>query len=249
LQRLVDKTNDIIEAATTLDTINQARIARNACINSINKQESKINSLLKLARTINIVLIVLTVVLKILENIPAPGIIAKKIAILAAKALYVVKGVQTALSIGTSMLETAIDILEDLKRQVRDLNQLIEDKTISLLTDSELADYLSQIRNSSEDPLSGTTGASTQDLINQLYPSNSLNTLRPGDFGTYKGFRFIIKEEDNPTFVVKGNKRHYAIAINTREVEQIKSDYSFTLDPQQLVDQLKLIIDQQDLQG
>jgi hypothetical protein len=49
--------------------------------------------------------------------------------------------------------------------------------------------------------------------------------------------------------VVKGNKRHYAVAINRDGVEVIKSDYSFTLDPNDLVDQLKLIIDQQNLQG
>ena len=63
------------------------------------------------------------------------------------------------------------------------------------------------------------------------------------------GFKFVIKEENDPKFVVRGNKRHYAVAINTREVEQVKSDLSFTLDPQQLVNQLKFIIDQQNLQG
>jgi hypothetical protein len=49
--------------------------------------------------------------------------------------------------------------------------------------------------------------------------------------------------------VVKGNKRHYAVSVNRDGVEVIKSDYSFTLDPNDLVDQLKLIIDQQNLQG
>jgi len=39
------------------------------------------------------------------------------------------------------------------------------------------------------------------------------------------------------------------VAIDRDGVETIKSDYSFTLDPNDLVDQLKLIIDQQNLQG
>ena len=249
LQRLVDQTNIVIEAATTLDAINQARIARNSCINIINRQEGKIQNLLKLARTINTVLLVLTIVLKILENIPTPGLLAKKVAVLAAKALYIVRGISTAVSIGTSMLESAIDILEDLKRQLRDLNQLIEDKTLQLLTPNELSDYLSQIRLASEDPLTRSTTPLVQQLINELYPAGSLNQPTPNQFGTYKGFTFNIKEEVDTKFVVKGNKRHYVVAVNTKGVEQLKSDYSFTLDPQQLVNQLKLVIDQQNLQG
>lgn len=249
LQRLVDQTNIVIEAATTLDAINQARIARNSCINMINRQEGRIQNLLRLARTINTVLLVLSIVLRVLENIPAPGLLAKKIAILAAKALYIVRGISTAISIGVSILESAIDILEDLKRQLRDLNQLIEDKTLQLLTPTELSDYLSQIRLASEDPLTRSTTPLVQQLINELYPAGSLNQPTPNQFGTYKGFTFVIKEETDARFVVKGNKRHYVVAVNTKGVEQLKSDYSFTLDPQQLVNQLKLVIDQQNLQG
>jgi hypothetical protein len=68
-------------------------------------------------------------------------------------------------------------------------------------------------------------------------------------FPPYKGFKFKIKEEQNQAFVVKGNKRHYAVATNRDGVEILKSEYSFTLDPNDLIDQLKLIIDQRNLQG
>ena len=69
------------------------------------------------------------------------------------------------------------------------------------------------------------------------------------DFPPYKGFNFKIKVEENKSFEVKGNKRRYAVAINRDGVEQIKSDYSFTQDPNDLVEQLKLVIDQRNLQG
>lgn len=69
------------------------------------------------------------------------------------------------------------------------------------------------------------------------------------DYPPYKGFTFKIKEEDNPKFVVKGNKRRYAVAINRDGIEQLKSEYSFTQDPNDLIEQLKLVIDQQNLQG
>jgi hypothetical protein len=70
-----------------------------------------------------------------------------------------------------------------------------------------------------------------------------------GNYGSYKGFKFAIKEEQNQAFVVKGNKRRYAVAIDRYGVEIIKSEFSFTLDPNDLIEQLKLVIDQRNLQG
>jgi hypothetical protein len=63
----------------------------------------------------------------------------------------------------------------------------------------------------------------------------------------YKGFKFYIKEEEDPNFVVKGNKRRYAVALNKDGNEILKSQYSFTLEPDILVEELKLIIDEKNL--
>ena len=93
---------------------------------------------------------------------------------------------------------------------------------------------------SQEDPLQ----TQQQQLESQQVPSiNDQANL-------YKGFRFQIKEEQDPKFVVRGTiKRRYAVAINRQGVEVLKSEYSFTLDPNDLVDQLKLVIDKRKLQG
>jgi hypothetical protein len=84
------------------------------------------------------------------------------------------------------------------------------------------------------------------DLSNTFLPNND-------QFGEYKGFKFKIKEEQTlgvqQAVVVKGNKRRYAVAIDRDGVEVIKSELSFTLDPNDLIDQLKLVIDQRNLQG
>jgi len=96
-----------------------------------------------------------------------------------------------------------------------------------------------------------------EELKAQLLPINgeleSKSPPFPVKFGTdyppYKGFKFALREENNPRFVVRGNKRHYAVAINKQNIEQLKSEPSFTLDPNDLIEQLKLIIDQQNLQG
>lgn len=73
--------------------------------------------------------------------------------------------------------------------------------------------------------------------------ASPLNINFGTNFEKYKGFKFALKEENNNKFNVKGNKRHYAVAINERGIEILKSEYSFTLDPNDLIEQLKLKID------
>jgi len=291
LQELVDKTNEIIDNAVTLDQINQARVARNGAISTINRQENRIRAILKVLQTLNIILTIFGVLTAILNIIPVPsplGILAKPATIKWANAKEIRDGIGITVSILIPMLTSAIAILEDLKRQLREINQKIEDKTLDLLDDNALFDYISQITLSSENPISdinrrsdesdseyadrlrnsttllnllakqnpGVSTTSLQDtldnsslstlngLVNKVLPINNNSII-----GNYKGFTFVLKKEDDPKFVVKGNKRHYAVAVNTKGLEQLKSDYSFTLDPQQLISQLKLQIDNQNLQG
>jgi len=291
LQELVDKTNEIIDNAVTLPQLNQARIARNGAISTINRQENKIRAILKVLQTLNVILTIFGVLTAILNIIPVPsplGILAKPATIKWANAKEIRDGIGITVSILIPMLTSAIAILEDLKRQLREINQKIEDKTLDLLDDNTLFDYISQITLSSENPISdinrrsgesdseyadrlrnsttllnllakqnpGVSTTSLQDtldnsslstlngLVNRVLPTNNNSII-----GNYKGFTFVLKKEDDPKFVVKGNKRHYAVAVNTKGLEQLKSDYSFTLDPQQLISQLKLQIDNQNLQG
>jgi hypothetical protein len=248
-KKFVDKLNSKIFNVIDLDQINQARIARNGCISKINQQEKRIQATIKVLNTLNIILTVFNVLARILDLVPVAspfGILSKPITILYTKAKNILDGISSALSIIIPILQGAIFILEDLKRQLRDLNQLIEEKTLALLSDVDLTDYLDQIKYSSDDPINNIN---LQDLntlsglINQ--PINSISN----NLGAYKGFTFFTREENDPKFNVRGNKRHYVVAVDTKNIERIKSDYSFTLNPTQLVTQLKLVIDQQNLQG
>jgi len=63
----------------------------------------------------------------------------------------------------------------------------------------------------------------------------------------YKGFKFYLKEEYNLNFVVRGYKRRYAVATDFSGREIIQSDYSFTLEPEVLVDQIRVEIDLKNL--
>jgi hypothetical protein len=100
------------------------------------------------------------------------------------------------------------------------------------------------------DQLESFTLETLEDPQSQSLPSTSQVPSLQDQANLYKGFRFQIKEEQDPRFTVRGTiKRRYAVAINRQGVEVLKSEYSFTLDPNDLVDQLKLIIDKQKLQG
>ena len=283
LQDLVDKTNDIIDAATTIDELNQARVARNGCISKINQQEARIQATIKVLNTINIILQVFSILARILDilNIPSPfGVAAKPLAGLYYKAAKILDEASAVVSILVTVLDSTVYVLEDLKNQLHDINQKIEEKTLLLLNDIDLGNYLNNILNSSTNPLCDTArldGETDEDYYNRLRSdvcirdllasqnptanpldlsnlalfdlANQVSPPNSGNLGTYKGFTFITKEETDPKFVVKGFKRHYVLAIDTKNVERLKSDYSFTLNPQQLVSQLKFIIDQQNLQG
>lgn len=93
--------------------------------------------------------------------------------------------------------------------------------------------------------------------LGDLLEGNGLGMLPNSNYGKlglidgveFNGFRFVIKEENNPKFVVQGNKRRYATAINRAGYDVLKSEYSFTLDPDVLIEELKLVISQQNLQG
>ena len=88
--------------------------------------------------------------------------------------------------------------------------------------------------------------------IENLSPTEIQDLLKTSDLGylngyDYKDFKFYIKEENNPNFIVKGNKRRYAVAVNKDGNEVLQTKPSFTLNPPVLVEELKLQIDQKGL--
>jgi hypothetical protein len=98
--------------------------------------------------------------------------------------------------------------------------------------------------------------------LNEIIDQAINNNLSPGEIsallsksklglieGTiYRGFTFGILEENDPKFVVAGNKRRYAVVYDRSGFIVLQSKPSFTLDPYVLVEELKLIIDEQNLE-
>ena len=233
LQDLVDQTNAAIEDADTPAKIDQARILRDNTLRIINDTENKILNVTKQLSQYQLYIQIFDTIITVILSIPIPTSVPPGIGVpvnfilklqkVLGKAEKIITGLSAALAFIIPILEEAIYVLEDLKLQLEDINGLLDGKTLGLLDNDQLKTALDSIR------------------------------LTNGDFELYKGFKFAVKEDQNlgihTAIEVKGVKRHYAVAINRDNVEILKSEYSFTQDPQVLVDQLKLIIDQKNLQG
>ena len=222
-----------IDQANTPETIAIATNLRNNAIKLINNSISKLTNLEKTIAQISLYITIFTAVVAILSAIPIPTAVPPGIGIPVNVITRIVKSLEKAVkliaslsvitAIAVTILESEISKLNELIERLKTVNQLLDSKSAINLNEQELAD-----------------------LTNAFLPTGN-------DFEMYKGFKFAIKEEQTlgaqQAIVVKGNKRRYAVAINRDGTEILKSDNSFTLDPNDLVDQLKLIIDQRNLQG
>ena len=226
LEELVDQVNVYIEQANTPETIIIATNLRNNAITLINNSIKKLENLKKnierISKIISIfsaIILALNLAVTFLPPLTPPGAV-KKITDIINKASALVAALSVILVIANTILENEISKLNDLIERLKAINALLDDQANLNLNEQQFADL-----------------------------SNTFLPISNNEFEEYKGFKFKIKEEQNIAFVVKGNKRRYAVAIDRNGVEVIKSELSFTLDPQDLIDQLKLVIDQRNLQG
>ena len=230
LEDLVDKTNIIIDQANTPETIAAAINLRNNVVALINNSIRKLENLQSLLGTISIILTVSSALLNVL------GLTTPLTAISTVPGAPVIMGIHDKLRDKIIALDKLITALSGV---LAIATVLLENEIIAL---NELIDRLRQVSSLLDGKtLTGLDSQQLTDLTRSL--------LTDTQFPSYKGFNFKIKEEQNQAFVVKGNKRRYAVAIDRDGVEVLKSDYSFTLDPNDLVEQLKLVIDQKNLQG
>ena len=235
LEKLVDQVNAYIEQANTPDTIAIATNLRNNTITLINNSINKLQSIQKTIAQLDIYISVFTAIVAVLSAIPIPTAVPPGIGIPVSLIMRIVKSLEKASKLIVSLNVITVIAVTILENEISKLNDLIERlKEITALLNIQSSVNLDQTQFT--------------DLIN-TFSGNKRND----DFGSYKGFKFKIKEEQTlgaqQAQVVKGNKRRYAVAVDRDGVEVIKSDFSFTLDPNDLIEQLKLVIDQRNLQG
>jgi len=221
LSQLVDTVNEQIESIQTKQDVLKARITRDAALIALNDAERQVDKVRKTIKTLETILTIVSLVVKILLSfsIPTTPKIVQKI-------------------VNTIMLIDAIVILLGITRiSLENLIAEIQYERSRLLPISDIIDRA---------------------INNNLTPEEIGALLnRAGDFGqlgplggvVYRGFTFAIYEEDDPRYVVAGNKRRYAVALDRSGFITLRSQPSFTLDPEVLVNELKLRIDEQNLES
>jgi len=222
LEELVDQVNAYIDTADTPETTNIATNLRNNTITLINNSIGKLQNLQTTLNQINTYLAIFNAIVTVLSAIPIPT------------------SVPPGIGIPVNVITRIVKALEKANKLISALNVILAVASISLENEiGNLNELISRLKNVN---LNGLDSQQLADLTSSIY--NNVD-----DFPPYKGFKFKIKVEENKAFEVKGNKRRYAVATDRDGVEVLKSEYSFTLDPNDLIDQLKLVIDQRNLQG
>jgi hypothetical protein len=222
LEELVDQVNNYIDTKVKdQTTVTIATNLRNNAITLINNNIKKLENLKKNIERISKTVATIVVIVTIIERI-----LSLPIPVLIPIKIQYQPTLQKLLKLISGLSALLVIAIMLLSNEIIRLNELRDRlKEVSLKLDGKTLNF-----------------ADLNALSNEFLPTG-------GNYGSYKGFKFAIKEEQNQAFVVKGNKRRYAVAIDRYGVETIKSEYSFTQDPNDLIEQLKLIIDQRNLQG
>ena len=231
IEELVDSVNNVIDNIKSKEDVKTATLLRNNAIRVIKENEAKINSIkgtleriALLLSVMDIILFLADVLLPIPTPSPAPDFVTpskERFRKVYETAVEVITGLLAAIAIIGNLLDRIIEELEDQKERLKEIDAFFDEPSnLEAFDRTDLDKALAAIS-----------------------PSGNFGDLNTG----YKGFRFALKEENDPKFVVAGNKRRYAVALNRDGNEVIQSSRSFTLDPDILIEELKLIIDQQNL--
>jgi hypothetical protein len=217
ITKTVDDVNNVISSITTKTDIEKAKSLRNQALILINTNKQSLQNVEKIIQIIQLISQILSPLISALGALPPLAITG-----------FVIQTLQKLQKI----LNDSLALL--------DISNLIVSKLLSDLNYQETR--LLQINNILDNNIENLTSDEINSLLNDT--RNGLGYLNGYD---YKGFKFFVKEEEDPRFVIKGNKRRYAVAVNKDGNDILKSQSSFTLEPDVLVEELKLIINEKNL--
>lgn len=216
LDGMVDSVNTDIDAIKTADDIKKVTLSRNNAIKLLTDVEGKLVKLRKIIATIQkivAILLLVVTIIKIALNFVPLPGPQALIQLKLDKAVIILTAILMIVTIATAILDILIALVQEIRDRLQQIGNLLD---------------------------SLATSASDEDIAGLLNPDPTKLGLLPD---IYEGFGFVLKEEFDEKFVVKGHKRRYAVAINKIGQEVLKSESSFTLDPEVLVEQLKVQID------
>lgn len=223
LTELVDKVNDQIESIQTKQDVQKARITRNAALAELNKAERQITVVRNTIKTLETIATVLSLLLSVALLIPIPPFAPAKVTEKMINAKLTLDAITILLGINRQALDDLIAEVQYQRSRLLPISDIIDQAIDNNLTPEEISNLLDRLGN--------------------------LGQLGPIDGISYRGFTFAIYEEEDPRFVVAGNKRRYAVALDRSGFIRLRSQSSFTLDPDVLIEELKLQIDEQNIEA
>jgi len=224
IENLVDKVNLFIKNIKTEKDIQKAKLYVNRAKLIINTNRQRLETIQTILSILEILVPLLDVILGLFKSNPIPSAVPPGVGV----------------PLGTiNTIDSKTKTLDDIKLAASILLR-ISNKIVSKLLDD--LNYQESRLLPIEGLLDSGLNNLTANQIQNLGPQ--LGYLQGYD---YKGFKFFIKEESDLKFVVKGNKRKYATAVNRDGNDILKSTSSFTLSPDVLIEELKLQIDRKGL--
>lgn len=222
LTALVDRVNDQIESIQTKQDVLKARVTRDAALVELNKAERQITVVRNTIRTLETIATIISLVLRVALLIPIPPFAPVKITQKLINAVLTLDSITILLGINKQALNELIAEVQYQRSRLLPISDIIDQAIDNNLTPEEILGLL------------GTGN------LSQLGPIAGIS---------YRGFTFAIYEEEDPRFVVAGNKRRYAVALDRSGFIRLRSQASFTLDPDVLIEELKLQIDEQNIEA
>lgn len=198
-----------------------------------NAAKNRLRTIDRIVSTVNTTANTLNILVNILQILPAPiapftpmGIVITLSGRLA-NAASIIDQIKKFLNPATLVLQTLLDKYNVLLSKLTTLNSTLQ-SILALL-------------------VSKSTTFQSEAIIESIAQDDEFTTNIVGGIsnilGTYKSYTFILKTDNDPAFDVGGIKRKYAVAILDGK-EVYYSDKSYTLNPDILIEQLKLQIDE-----
>jgi len=233
LNAYIDIINQNPQPSTTEIAVNR----KNALLNKLDSAEKKFKLY---ADILNILEIVSTVVSV------AFGIYSKLTQASATSALLATSTGFPGILVAIPAIVTNIKAENLRKRFETILTMLLPSISIASIKFTEIVGEINELKSKIKDienRIENRPPLSDNIVINPIPVNGTLDM-------EYKGFKFAIREDNKANAPsVNGIYRHYGVAIDTSGVEVLRTDSSFTQDTQILTDQLKLIIDTQNLRA
>jgi len=204
---------------------------KNKISNIINTSITTLNTINSIIKIISTIITIAQIIIQILKALPIPALymtsgIIITFSDIVAKADKKIDTLNTIIKAASPFLKKILELLQKVKSLLTTLDQIIA--MIQAFLAARNKNYLKTT----------TIFPETHTIIN--IPNSNV-------IGSYNGFMFELKQEENPKFQVGDIKRNYAVAIDSKGVERLKSSPSFASEPSILIDELKFQIDTNNL--